>query len=584
VNSVSRSGQSKQGWEMDSIYKASLREIPVDLFISNATIFNSITAEFLDSQSVWVKDGLICYVGEQREPLIDGNTEIIDAQGKVLLPGLIEGHTHILNFTGLEEFIRHVIPSGTTTVVTETIELATIAGLEGFTHFIEGLRNQPIRLYYTISPLCGLTEEQEKHAPQESDYERFFKDPLCLGLGEIYWSNMLLKGGQGGRVRRLAEMAKSHRKLIEGHTAGASDLKLQAYTSMGPTSCHEPITEQEAIERLRLGYWVMIRQGAIRKELDEVVGVFFRNVDARRVIICTDSMDPESFITHGSLDAAVKRALELGVQPAKVYQGVTINVAEHFHLDHLIGSITPGKKADMLLIPAPDDYRPEWVMCNGRMIYTGGQLRTQVRKVAYPEHFFDSVRLGPLPEIAPPQTGKVRVMELVTRLVTVESMADLDDPEQRYALNLLLAIDRTGKPKSFLGMIKNFGLNYGAVGSTMCWDSQDMYVVGCDPQSMLTVMEKLAEMGGGAVAAHWKTILGQYPARLCGVVSVEAMEAAHEKIKNLEMIIKDMGVRWEKPILTLNTLGTAAIPHLRINHQGYVRLKDRAILPLKIPG
>jgi len=565
----------------EEIYLVSLKRRPVELVIENATVFNSITAEFLECQNVWVKNGTICYVGIDEDPVTDADTMMIDVQGKVLLPGLIEGHTHILNFIGPEEFIRHVIPSGTTTVVTETIELASVAGQEGFDYFIKALQDQPIRLYYTISPMCGLTLEEEVHSPPAEEYHKYLRDPLCLGLGEIYWANMLLENEQGERVRKLAEMALSYGKLVEGHTAGASPNKLQAYTSMGVSSCHEPINGQEVIDRLRLGYWVMIRQGAIRQELDAVAGIFSRGVDTRRVVICTDSMDPERFINQGSLDAAVRRALELGVPPEKVYQSVTINVAEHFRLDNMLGSISPGKKADMVIIPEPGEYRPEKVICDGKLIFEDSRVTAKIRPSTYPEYFFNSVKPQPFDMPPVPQEGKVRVMDLVTRLVTTEGIADLDDPQQRKQLNLLLAIERTGRGGMFLGMIKGLGLKYGAAGTTMCWDTSDMFVAGCDEESIRAVVDRLEVIGGGAVVAVGSKILAEYPARLCGIVGLEDMETAWNQIQKTERALAELGVPWEKPILTLNTLGTAAIPHLRITHHGYVRLRDRAVLALQ---
>lgn len=562
-------------------YLVSLKKRPADLVVTNATVFNSVTGEFLEDYSVWVSNGTICYVGKDSSPVTDASTLNIDARGRVLLPGLIEGHTHILNFIGPYEFISHLIPSGTTTVITETIELASVAGKEGFDYLIKALADQPIRLYYTISPLCALTPELERHAPNPDEYHKYLKDPLCVGLGEIYWANLLLENQQGQRVRSLAAMALSYGKTVEGHTAGASENKLQAYTSMGVTSCHEPINEQEVIDRLRLGYWVMIRQGSIRQELDAVAGVFSRGVDTRRLIICTDSMDPEQFLTQGSLDAAVRRAIELGVAPAKVYQSVTINVAEHFRLDHLLGSICPGKKADMVLIPRPDDYRPEKVICNGKVIFDEGQVIAKVRPSTFPGHFFNSVKVARFEMPPTPKKGKVRVMNLVTRLVSTEEIADLDDPQQRKQLNLLLAVERTGRGGVFLGMIKGLGLKEGAVGTTMCWDTSDMFVAGCDEGSIRTVIKRLPEIGGGAVLAVGTNVLAEYPAKLCGIVSLEKMEIAYNQLRKMETMLAELGVLWEKPMLTLNTLGTAAIPHLRITHQGYVRLRDRAVLPLE---
>jgi len=559
-----------------------LKKVPPDIVISNATVFNSITGEFLKGQSIWIKDGWIAYVGPERDPVIGDNTQVIDAQEKVILPGLIEGHTHIMNLTGLEEFVRHVIPSGTTTVITETIELATVAGIDGFKYFINAMRDQPIRFYHTIAPLCGLTSQEEIHAPRAEAYRQFFRDPQCLGLGEVYWANMFLEGEQGERVRDLAAMARSYGKLVEGHTAGASDNKLQAYTALGVSSCHEPITEKEVVERLRLGYWVMIRQGGIRKELDEVAGVFKKGIDTRRIILCTDSMDPEGFISEGYLDAAVRHAIKLGIRPAQVYQAVTINVAEHFGLDRMIGSITPGKQADLVMIPGAEKYLPELVMCRGKVIYRDGKALVRPRKESYPRHMFDTVKIDSFSIPSLPEKGKARVMELVSRLVTKEGVMNIGDKADWKDVNLLLALERTGSRGTFLGLIKGFGLREGACGSTMCWDTPDMIVIGRDIESMEMVVERLRELGGGAVVAIKAQMIAEYPAPLCGVVTLDSMETARNRLQHLEESLKRLGVPWEKPLLTLNTLGTAAIPHLRITHHGYVRLRDRAVLPLEI--
>jgi adenine deaminase len=159
---------------------------------------------------------------------------------------------------------------GVTTVITEIIELASVAGKDGIEYPVKGFVGQPIRIFYTLSPLCGLTSAEETTAPTNEEILPLLKDPKCLGVGEIYWSNLFLEGKQGERVRELASMSLALGKRVEGHAAGASGRKLQAYSDFGISSCHEPITEEEVLERLRLGYWVMIREGSVRKELPGV--------------------------------------------------------------------------------------------------------------------------------------------------------------------------------------------------------------------------------------------------------------------------------------------------------------------------
>ena len=562
--------------------KVALGEVPPDIVIANANLFNSLTGEFVRKQSVWIKDNRIAYAGPDHDPLKGDGTAVIDAEGMVVLPGLIEGHTHTAsNRYGFEEFVKYVIPTGVTTVITETIELATVAGRDGIEYLVRGLEGQPIRFYYTIAPLCGLTLSEEINAPTNEELLPLLKNPQCLGVGEIYWGNIFLEGQQGERVRELAAIALKMGKLIEGHTAGASGRKLQAYTDFGVSSCHEPITEEEVLERLRLGYWVMIREGSIRKELPGVAGIFKKKIDFRRLILSTDGVDPEGFLEEGYLDASLRSALKLGVPPELAYQMVTINVAEHFGLDHLIGSLSPGKMADLLIIPSPEDFSPCLVMCDGKIIFRDGKSLAEPKKVFFPDHMFKTVKVSNYRIPSLPTKGKARAMELVSRLVTKESIIDLEKPEESKDVIMILALDRLGSGKTFMGLLKGFGLERGAYGTTMSWDSSDMIVVGCDTQSMETVIGKLKEIGGGGVYAIGKEVVVEFPAPLCGVASLKPMEIVGEEVKKLEVSLRRNGVKWEKPALTVDTLTSPAIPHLRITHNGYVNLKDRRLLSVE---
>lgn len=576
--------------QMKTLSEVALGRTPPDIVITNGTLFNAFTREFISGMSIWIKDGMIAYVGPDHDFAKEEKTLVIDADGMVLLPGLIEGHTHtISNRSGIEEFIKHVIPSGVTTVITETIEFAIIVGKDGIEYFVKGLEGQPIRFYYTVPPLCGLTPSEEINAPTNEELLPLLKDTKCVGIGEIYWGNIFLGGRQGERVRELASFALDLGKRVEGHGAGANGEKLQAYTCFGISSDHEPITEDEVLERLRLGYWVMIREGSIRKELPGVKGIFDKKIDFRRLILATDGVDPEGFLEEGYLDAALKRALKLGVPPDLAYQMVTINVAEHFRLDHLIGSLSPGKMADILIIPSPEEFSPQLVICNGKIIFKDGKPLVGPQKIFFPDDMFNTVKVEEYTFPPLPTKGKVRVMELVTRLVTKERIIDLEDPkESRYEsiptrdVIMAFALDRLGSGKAFMGLLKGFGLQRGAYGSTMCWDTADMIIVGCDTQSMKTVIGRLKEIGGGGVYAIEDEVVAEFPAPLCGIVSLKPMETVREEVKKLEDSLRENGVKWEKPALTIDTLGTPAIPQLRITHHGYVRLKDREILSVEV--
>jgi adenine deaminase len=293
-------------------------------------------------------------------------------------------------------------------------------------------------------------------------------------------------------------------------------------------------------------------------------------------------MDPEGFIREGYLDASLRNALALGVPPALAYQMVTLNAAEYFRLDHLIGSIAPGKLADLVMIPSKDEYSPKLVMCSGRVIFRDGQTHVEPKKVSFPDFMFESVKVDNY-EIPPvPKEGEVRVMEQVSRLVTKESIVDLSDPEVAKDVLMVLALDRLGSGKAFSGLIKGFGLGKGACGTTISWDSGDIMVVGCDRRSMETVITRLKELGGGAVFAIGEEVAVEFPAPVCGVMTLSPMAVAADQIGRFEEALRENGVPWENPILTINTLGAAAIPHFRLTHNGYVRLRDRAVLGVKV--
>jgi len=563
--------------------EVALGNVPADLVITHGRLFNVYTREFIPDQAVWIKNGWIAYVGPDHDPPKDKDTQFIDSEGMVLLPGLIDGHTHLTaSKTLVDEFVKHVIPTGTTTVITETMELGSVAGKDGIEWFVRGLDGQPIRFFYTVPPLCGLTPTEEAVAPSNEALAPFLKDPKCVGLGEVYWSNLFLKGNQSERVLGLVSMTHTLEKRVEGHTAGASGKKLQAYTCFGVSSCHEPISEKEVLERLRLGYWVMIREGSVRQELSAIRRLFDRKLDFRRVTLCTDSVNPIDLIEKGYLDASLKTAIKLGVPLELAYQMVTINVAEHFHLDHLIGALAPGKMADIVISPSPEEYSPQLIMVGGRIIFKEGRTLASPRKPTFPDTLCDTVKIGSytLPPI--PSAGKVRAMDLVTGLVTKETIVHLDDAGDSKDLIFALALDRLGSGKAFLGFLRGFGLKKGATGSTMAWDTGDLIAVGRDIPSLKAVIQRLKEIGGGVVFAEKNEIVAELQARVCGILSTKTMEETRQEMKQLENVLKENGVPWGNPLLTLDTLTGCAIPHLRITHHGYVRMKDRQVLSWEV--
>jgi len=581
--------------------RCAMGELPPDLLLSGGVVFNGVTGEFLSGLNIWVKEGLIAYVGPELPS--DWAAEI-PLGGRAVVPGLIDAHTHPLSFVRLEEFVEHVVPSGVTTAILETDDLPRVVGMAGYREVARQAAVQPLRLFYTASPLGGLTPAEELMVPGWEEIATLFSDPRCLGVGEVYWSNLLLPGEQGERLRSLINAALTAGRLVEGHTAGAGGNKLQAYVTEGISSCHEPITAEEVVDRLRLGLWVLLRQGGVRKELEGASAVFDLPLDFRRLALSTDGQNPQGFIDEGYLDAAVREALRRGVAPRIVYQMVTINAAEHFRLDGMVGVIAPGHYADLVIIPSPQDYRPELVLCEGRILYEAGGRKVRPAGADFPEAFYHTMNAD-LPGAAEPAWPAepiaagacLRCLEYVSRLVTKETnlepegteavaaralLAGDPPPHGRGDLNLLLAVDRLAARGAFLGLSKGYGLREGAVGSSVCWDTGDVLAIGCDQTSLRTVVARLSETGGGAVYARGGEVVTELQSPICGLVSEGSMREVADGMRRLSEALVQAGVPWENPVLSLITLATPAIPHFRVTHRGYVRLKDRAVLGVAV--
>lgn len=571
-----------------------------DLIVANGTLFNSATGEFLPGMDIWVAAGLIARVTKERV-WAESKVPIVDAEGMVVLPGLIDTHTHVYGMVGVDEFVRRVLPTGVTSVVAETDELPHITGLAGYEMCRSQFSQQPLRIFYTVSPLPGLTEVEELLSPTAGEITELLAHPRCVGIGELYWNNLLLEGPQGDRVRALAEAALAAGKMVEGHTAGARENRLQAYVALGPSSCHESITLEQARDRLRLGLWTMVRQGGTRKELGELAPIFSESCDLRRLVLVTDGQNPRGFLKEGYLDGAVRTALAEGAPPRTVYQAVTVNPAAHFGLERMLGMIGPGFYADLVIIPSPEEYVPRLVFIEGRPVFAEGRALVEPEPVSYPPEVLATVRVSERWQEGAeriwdrPAEKPARALEIISKLVTAETVVEGRAWDKRSGdassesgpvgfgpdVAALVAVDRLKARGSFWGLVKGFGLSRGAVGSTMCWDTGDLLAIGCDVESLRTVVERL-QAGGGVVHAVGREVVAEVWAPVCGYVSLDSLENVALRMEAVEESLAAAGVPWENPILTLSTLGTAAIPHLRVTHRGYVRLRDRALLGVDV--
>lgn len=575
---------------MASLMRVALGEEPADLVVVNADLVNVYTGEIQKKMGIAVKGQWIARVSADVRDTIGPATRVFDAVGKTLVPGLIDGHTHLAWGYTAAEFIPFAAAAGVTTVVTETLEFFPVASLAGVIDFMDSCRDQPIRILATAPAMVSISSAAKGISAH--DVRLLMERDDILGLGESYWQAVLQ---EPETYLPAFQQANRSGKTIEGHTAGASEKKLAAYASAGITSCHEPIDADQVLSRLRLGLHVMIREGSIRRDLEAIAPIRQSAVDLRRLVLASDGTSPSDLVQGKYMDFVVRKAIACGFTPVEAIQMASLNVAEHFRLDGVLGGIAPGRLADMVVVPNPTEFRPQAVICRGEIIWEDGRLLTPPRKHAFSTQSLNTVRLPRRLEPsdfairwpADAATARVRVIEMVTDLVTAERHLDLpvsngevrEDPAA--GLCKIAALDRTHHPgEKCTGLIKGFGLARGAVASSAAWDSSDIVVVGANPADMACAVNRIAELQGGAVLCEAGQVVAEIAMPIFGLACDLPMEMIVSRLESLKQELTRRGVTFPDPLLSLVTLTGAAIPYLRICEKGLVNLKDGKTLRL----
>ena len=570
--------------DVTKLVDVALGKAPADLAVINATLLNVYTGELQKNQSISVSDKWIAYVGENAQDAIGPETIVIDAAGKTVIPGLIDGHTHLGWMCTIQEYLRYIIPGGTTTIVTETLEPYPVGGLDAVQEFLASLEEQPVKFLATAPAMASISTHAG-HMPIQ-DLKQLLSYANVVGLGESYWQNVLQDPDT--LLPRFAETLTSG-KILEGHSAGASEKKLNAYIAAGITSCHEPIKADEVLQRLRLGLHVMAREGSIRRDLEEIAKINKANVDLRRLVLVTDGIHPKDLLEKGYMEYVVQKAIDYGFEPVIAVQMATLNAAEHFGVDHWVGGIAPGRFADMLLIPDIATIRPLTVISNGQIVFDNNTLMVPPRQHSFSVKSRNSINLSKkfesvdftLKTVSQSPHVTVRAMELITDLVTKDIQLKLPQKDGIFSINnhqnlqKIAAIDRTHRPgKTFVGLVKGFSLQSGALASSSAWDTSDIVVIGANDHDMAYAVDRIHTLQGGYVLCDKGRVVAEVPMPIWGLISDRPIQELVTQLAALKMALADRGVTFPDPLLTIITLTGAAIPFLRICEEGYVDLKD----------
>ncbi|MDM8549176.1 adenine deaminase C-terminal domain-containing protein [Desulfobacterales bacterium HSG2] len=582
--------ESPDSGNSEELINVALGQEKADLAVISARVLNVYTGELLDDCSISIKGKRIAYVGTDPGDTIGEKTVVIDARGKTVIPGLIDGHTHIASISDIGEFLKYAMKGGTTTMITETMEAFAVRGYEGVTDFLAALKDQPVKIL-GVAPAMVSISKTAFGISRETLGKLLDRDDI-VGLGESYWQAVFQ---EPDRMLPIFQDTLASGKTLEGHSAGAGGKKLAAYAATGISSCHEPINAEQVLERLRLGIHVMAREGSIRRDLGEISEIKEMGADLRRLTLVTDGVSPGELMEKGYMEFVVQKAIDSGFDPVTAVQMATLNVAEHFSLDGRIGGIAPGRYADMLIIPNIRNIKAEYVISNGQIICREGELMVSPRRHTFSEESLTSIRL---PDKLKPSDfsvrtkdgspeAEVRIIEMVTDLVTKELRMRLPVIKGEIRADVhqdilkIAAIDRTHRPgKTFVGLIKGFRMRAGAIASSAAWDTSDIVVAGADDSDMVLAVNRIHDLQGGFVVCAGGKVLAELPLPVLGLISDMPTETVAQRIEDIRKAAFDLGVPFPDPLLTLATLTCAAIPYLRICEEGLVNLRDGKTLGL----
>ena len=563
-------------------------KIRPDTIIINGKIVNVFTNGIDEGYAVIIKDGFIASIEEEKKAAAYRPRQIIDAKGAYLCPGFIDAHTHLDSLYPFYAFVPYALRGGTTTVVTETSAVACACGMEGVDSFTQSTKGYPLRCFFVAPPLTPPFPEMEgSRGLTLREFGRFLRRDDVLAIGEAYWTR-IVEGDD--RILKQAAMAIKANKKLDGHAAGAHKNRLIQYILTGITSCHESVTVEEVLEKLRFGLHVMIRQGFVRKELPELSKLKDIDVDTRRLILTSDVFDAVMLKEEGYLDSVVRTAISYGFKPFDAIKMATINPADYYGLRHL-GAIAPLRYADILFLHNLEDVTINQVMTNGEIVCQEGRFIKDIEPYDYPEAIRHTVEAGKctaddLRIRAEGPSKTVRVIKLSSQTIT-EEITWKPTVRNGYLEKDLNAdiipvsvINRYDASRQGKGFITGVGIKNGAIATTLIWDTGNILTIGSSEEDMAIAVGRLIDLQGGTVIVKDGAVIFEFPMPAYGTMPLATIDEIAEKTKEMEHKVRQIGITLERPFLTIQTIPFSGLPFLRITDKGLADIKNRRLVPL----
>jgi adenine deaminase len=555
---------------MEHLIAVARGDQPADLLLRNGKVVNVYSGEIME-MDIAVAAGHVAGFGP-RSALSE-----VDLQGCYVAPGFIDAHVHIESaMASPAEFARAVLPRGTTTVVADPHEIANVLGLAGIEYMLQSTASLPMQFFFTLSSCVPATSMETAGAALTAEaLAPLMPHPRVVALAEMMNFPGVIQGDPS--VMAKIRLARDARKRVDGHAPGVQGPSLDAYIAAGVASDHECITAAEAMEKLRRGMHIMIREGTGAKNMAALRDII-QPATAHRLMWCTDDRHPHDILAEGHIDAMVRQAIGLGVAPHLAIRLATMNPAAYFGLPRT-GAIAPGLRADMVVFNRLENPVAEAVYAGGQRVAEHGRLLETV-------DFPDPIPPAPAMHVDPAALDfgvtaagpRIRVIEIVPgQIVTRHGQAAtpvadgraVADPD-RDLLKIAVVERHRGTGRTGIGFVKGMGLRRGAIASSVAHDAHNIIVVGARDDDMHTAVRHVVAMQGGlAVVAEGK-VLASLALPIAGLMSPEPIRSIQDQLTGLTRAARDLGTSLPDPFMTLSFLALPVIPELKITDRGLV--------------
>ncbi|HEY7355509.1 MAG TPA: adenine deaminase [Ktedonobacterales bacterium] len=556
-----------------------------DLILRNGQLVNVCSGEIYPADVVIV-EGTIAAIGE---PGQYEAREAHDLGGRFLVPGLIDGHMHIEStMMTLAQFAQVVVPHGTTTVIIDPHEYANVMGVEGIRYALASGRNLPLTVYAVLSSCVPASPlESPRQVLSAADLLPLLEDDRVLGLAEMMDVPGVLHANP--QVLAKIEATRARGRVVDGHAPGVRGRDLNAYAAAGIMSDHESTAIDEAREKLRLGMWLMVREGSAARNLEALLPLI-KELNPPRACFVTDDRDPVDLVTRGHIDSMVRMAIAGGLSPMQAIRMGSLNTAQYFRLDDR-GAIVPGYVADILIVGDLERFDIQAAYKEGALVAQAGKAlfappasenagasggvntgTIQPEQLRIPGHAGDVAVIG----IEPGQITTLHLTEAAP-LLDGEIVPDLS----RDLLKLVVVERHHASGRVGLALVKGFRLRQGAIVSTVAHDAHNLVIAGTNDADILRAIEAINELGGGFALVVDGQVRASVPLPLGGLVSLLPVEQLVGQLQALDSAAAALGCTLEHPFMTLSFLSLSVIPSLKLTDQGLIDVAAAQVVPLQ---